>query len=169
MAITKIQSESLNLADNYDFTGTVTGAGESNVPYFEAYVNSNFTASNNTTTVVQFGAENFDSASAFNTSTYRFTPQTAGKYFFYTKLYVNLSGGNITLNIRKNGTAFVIGDETNGARDTADYGFYQLNGIIDANGSSDYFDVTWSQSTGIGRSVYNSNKSIFGGFLISTT
>ena len=27
MAITKIQSESLNLADNYDFTGTVTGAG----------------------------------------------------------------------------------------------------------------------------------------------
>jgi len=27
MAITKIQSESLNLSDNYDFTGTVTGAG----------------------------------------------------------------------------------------------------------------------------------------------
>ena len=27
MAITKIQSESLNLADTYDFTGTVTGAG----------------------------------------------------------------------------------------------------------------------------------------------
>ena len=27
MAITKIQSESLNLADNYDFTGSVTGAG----------------------------------------------------------------------------------------------------------------------------------------------
>ena len=27
MALSKIQSESLNLADNYDFTGTVTGAG----------------------------------------------------------------------------------------------------------------------------------------------
>ena len=27
MAITKIQSESLNLSDTYDFTGTVTGAG----------------------------------------------------------------------------------------------------------------------------------------------
>jgi hypothetical protein len=27
MAITKIQSESLNLADDYTFTGTITGAG----------------------------------------------------------------------------------------------------------------------------------------------
>ena len=27
MAITKIQSESLNLADNFAFTGTITGAG----------------------------------------------------------------------------------------------------------------------------------------------
>ena len=27
MAITKIQSESMNLADTYAFTGTVTGAG----------------------------------------------------------------------------------------------------------------------------------------------
>ena len=29
MAITKIQSESLNLADDYTFTGTITGAGAS--------------------------------------------------------------------------------------------------------------------------------------------
>jgi len=36
MAITKIQSESLNLADTYAFTGTVTGAGESNSPNFHA-------------------------------------------------------------------------------------------------------------------------------------
>ena len=28
MAIDKIQSESINLADNFAFTGTVTGAGE---------------------------------------------------------------------------------------------------------------------------------------------
>ena len=36
MAISKIQSESLNLADTFAFTGTVTGAGESNAPYFQA-------------------------------------------------------------------------------------------------------------------------------------
>ena len=34
MAITKIQSESLNLADTYAFTGTVTGAGGVNTPAF---------------------------------------------------------------------------------------------------------------------------------------
>ena len=41
MAITKIQSESMNLADTYAFTGTVTGAGGVNTPYFEAYLAAN--------------------------------------------------------------------------------------------------------------------------------
>ena len=36
MAIDKIQSESINLADNFAFTGTVTGAGVSNTPCFQA-------------------------------------------------------------------------------------------------------------------------------------
>ena len=30
MAISKIQAESMNLADTYAFTGTVSGAGETN-------------------------------------------------------------------------------------------------------------------------------------------
>ena len=34
MAIDKIQSESINLADNFAFTGTVTGAGGVNTPAF---------------------------------------------------------------------------------------------------------------------------------------
>ena len=34
MAIDKIQSESINLADNFAFTGTVTGAGGDNKPAF---------------------------------------------------------------------------------------------------------------------------------------
>ena len=32
MAIDKIQSESINLADTFAFTGTVTGAGGTNTP-----------------------------------------------------------------------------------------------------------------------------------------
>ena len=36
MAIDKIQSESINLADNFAFTGTVTGAGGVNTPAFFA-------------------------------------------------------------------------------------------------------------------------------------
>ena len=34
MAITKLQAEALNLADTYAFTGTVTGAGGDNTPFF---------------------------------------------------------------------------------------------------------------------------------------
>ena len=40
MAIDKIQSESINLADNFAFTGTVSGAGQNNAPYFHARLGS---------------------------------------------------------------------------------------------------------------------------------
>ena len=36
MAFSKIIAESMDLTDTYAFTGTVTGAGESNKPYFES-------------------------------------------------------------------------------------------------------------------------------------
>ena len=50
MAITKIQSESMNLADTYAFTGTVTGAGGVNTPAFRAYQGSGQNISNNAAT-----------------------------------------------------------------------------------------------------------------------
>ena len=63
MAITKIQSESLNLADTYDFTGSVTGAGESNASCFLATGgNSNQTVTNNAYTKVEYNQEIFDTA-----------------------------------------------------------------------------------------------------------
>ena len=37
MPLIKLQSEGLNLADNFAFTGTITGAGGDNKPYFFAY------------------------------------------------------------------------------------------------------------------------------------
>ena len=80
MAITKIQSESLNLADTYDFTGTVTGAGGVNTPAFRAYLGSNQNISNATNTKIQIEVEDFDTDSAYDTTTYKFQPQTAGKY-----------------------------------------------------------------------------------------
>ena len=81
MAITKIQSESMNLADTYAFTGTVTGAGESNVPAFYAYLSSSQDINDSTNTKVQFNTELFDTDNTYDNSTnYRFTPGVAGKY-----------------------------------------------------------------------------------------
>jgi hypothetical protein len=46
MAIDKIQSESINLADTFAFTGTVTGAGGVNTPAFEAKLNTQINLTN---------------------------------------------------------------------------------------------------------------------------
>ncbi len=104
MAIDKITSASittdavgptqLNEASNYDFTGTVTGAGGVNTPAFEAWQSSNTGyLTNNTYIKVACNTEVFDVGSAYDsTSNYRFTPQTAGKYFVYGNIRGNANG-----------------------------------------------------------------------------
>ena len=85
MAITKIQSESLNLADTYDFTGTVTGAGESNTPAFSAHRTSqqNLGSAGSVNKMIM-NVEDYDTDSAYDTSNGRFTVPTGkgGKYHF---------------------------------------------------------------------------------------
>jgi len=94
MAITKIQSESLNLADDFTFTGTITGAGESNTPFFKASNNANWSFSSNVTTKMRMNLVAFESNSgSFNTSNYNFTVPSGegGKYYVNYSLFVNAS------------------------------------------------------------------------------
>jgi hypothetical protein len=87
MAITKIQSESLNLADTYDFTGTVTGAGGVNTPYFSAHKTSNQDVNNSTTAKLTFDAVSSESTSGvFDLTNNKFTATEAGKYLFQFKV-----------------------------------------------------------------------------------
>jgi len=93
MAITKIQSESLNLADNYDFTGTVTGAGGTNTPAFYVTPSADQTSiADNTFTQINFGQENFDTDNAFASNTFTVPSGEGGKYFFNTTLYIASTG-----------------------------------------------------------------------------
>ena len=64
-------------------SGTATGFGGDNTPYFHAYRSANTNISDATWTVVVFDAEKQDSASAFNTSTGIFTVPSGqgGKYY----------------------------------------------------------------------------------------
>ena len=95
MAITKIQSESLNLADDFAFTGTITGAGESNVPAWSVTTNGSAQSiSVNSRTIVQFNTENFDLGSVFNTSTYKATP-ASGKYFLSANVTMKPTAGGV--------------------------------------------------------------------------
>ena len=107
MAITKIQSESLNLADTYAFTGTVTGAGETNSPYFRAYVTSASDISSNSTTKVEFDTLSWNVGGTYSTTDFRWTPGVQGKYLINAQVTMNWSdsaGDRIDLLIRKNGS-----------------------------------------------------------------
>ena len=105
MAITKIQSESLNLADTYAFTGTVTGAGGVNTPFFHAYVNSAQSIGTNTDVKITNLNEVIDTNSAFASDKFTVPSGEGGKYIIYgcisfasdvqyphAELYVNGSG-----------------------------------------------------------------------------
>jgi|TARA_R100000084_G_scaffold107219_1_gene66763 hypothetical protein len=145
MAITKIQSESLNLADTYNFTGDVTGAGGVNTPAFEAYQSADATISSGAATKVQCNTEVFDTAGNYdNSSNYRFTPTTSGKYFVYGMIY---SFGSADLEdtiiyIYKNGSAYKRAefDPTNSSNAINQASVY-VSAIIDMNGSSDYVEL----------------------------
>jgi hypothetical protein len=109
MAITKIQSESLNLADTYDFTGTVTGAGENNTPSFLAYQSGGQALSNNTDTKVQATKVFESSTGIYDNTNYRFTvPSGQGGTYWVTingqsyDVYEN--GDDATFKLYKNGS-----------------------------------------------------------------
>ena len=80
MAIDKIQSESINLADNFAFTGTVSGAGGVNTPAFFANKasSSNQDISNNTNTKITFDSEIWDVGSGFDLSNNKFIVPSGG-------------------------------------------------------------------------------------------
>src|SRR5210317_2438364 len=86
---------------------TVTGVGGTNTPAFQATAPGDQSYSDNVMTVIPANTEEYDTDSAYNTSTYRFTPQTAGKYFCYIQLTASNSAQNlkrVLTTIRKNGS-----------------------------------------------------------------
>tara|TARA_R110002020_G_scaffold267722_1_gene482864 strand:- start:22 stop:552 length:531 start_codon:yes stop_codon:yes gene_type:complete len=111
MAMDKIQSESINLADTFAFTGTVTGAGGTNTPSFFALLSSSQTGLSDAATVkLAANTEVYDNGGVYdNSSNYRFTPGVAGKYFIYAGALVS-SGAESNLReaemyIYKNGSS----------------------------------------------------------------
>ena len=175
MAIDKIQSESINLADNFAFTGTVTGAGEANTPYFLATLSGDqdigYTGS---WTKIQMNSEIHDSAGAYDTSNYRFTPQTAGKYFVFSTLqFEATANSNQTPQyksaIYKNGST--IGNAVmRGASNMRQFAVF-FGRIINMNGSSDYLEaygVADGTGAGSNRVAAGIASSSFGAYLIAT-
>ena len=173
MSIDKIQSESINLADTFAFTGTVTGAGESNVPYVYLSRSSNQTMSASTFTIIQWNNAIVDTASGYDSSDYRYTPNVAGKYFFSITIqstYTTSAPVNEYLSVRKNGTSVIQSSHRGNGHG---YGnISQACGIITMNGSSDYIDVRAYGDPGgsyIAEGDGTEARSYLLGYLVSTT
>ena len=139
-----------------------------NTPAFEAKLSSTQSLSDNTTTKIQFDTENFDTDGNYdNTTNYRFTPTTSGKYFIYGKVTLLSASDNalksVTGHIYKNGTSinsslfyfwdnFIRGATAN------------VSSIVDMNGSTDYVEFFANIDVNTGSVTGASSISTFGGY-----
>tara|TARA_R100000951_G_scaffold113811_1_gene116676 strand:+ start:485 stop:1015 length:531 start_codon:yes stop_codon:yes gene_type:complete len=106
MAIDKIQSESINLADNFAFTGTVTGAGGVNTPCFSARKSdSNQSLSNGSYTKITFNNEVYDVGNCYASDRFTVPSGEAGKYVFSSGVMIS---NNDSTNTQYVITAFYV-------------------------------------------------------------
>jgi hypothetical protein len=123
---------------------TLVGAGLANTPAFDAYMSAVQSVTDNALTKVVVNTEVYDSDGCYDNSTnYRFTPTTAGKYYVYGAV-TSLTDVSQTKEARamiyKNGAA--LRSATIDPRDN--YGYMNSNyvaAIIDMDGSSDYVEL----------------------------
>jgi len=115
-----------------------------NTPSFRAYGTTQAIAAD-TATVIAYNTESWDTDSDYDNSTYRFTPQVAGKYFVYAIIRVESgsSYNHLELRIRKN-----AGDKIHGLNSPKYYDSVNVCGLVDMNGSSDYIDFAIYQGSG---------------------
>ena len=168
MAFSKIIAESMDLTDTYAFSGTVTGAGESNLPYF-ARNNSTQAVATATETLLTFSNSIVDNGSAWNSSSYRWIPQTAGKYYIYAYgvIMTDADFDIAQIRIRKNGSTRIAESQLRNEF----YDTHFICAVVSLNGSSDYVDCTAYHEKGSqldfgNGTIYVSN---FGGWLLSST
>jgi len=153
---------STNGSGTLSWVDRMTAAG----PAFRAYLGSNQTITNNVTTKININTENFDTASCFDTSTYRFTPNIAGYYSVVAVLDIqNNSLQNGTINIYKNGAVdSVSGGGVFGS--TYMYCPLRISSVIYLNGSTDYVELYAYVYGANGVVIGSSSASFFAAALI---
>ena len=155
---------------------TFASAGGDNTPAFFVRMSSNQSTTNGAINKVQLDVEDYDTDSCFDNSTnYRFTPTTAGKYFFFAGGRGFATSGTlnyVNVLIRKNGTAGVANTFTNSATEQysspGNSGTASLGIILNMNGTTDYVEL-YMQVGGTSPQIeYSSNGSstFFGGYKI---
>ena len=133
-------------------------------PAFSAYYSggtSNYSGA--TWTKIALNAEDFDTASCFDSTTnYRFTPNVAGYYLINAAVQCGSGTGEYYIDIAKNGSQFKVGTDVSA---TATW-TTQVSAIVYANGSTDYFEIYATQSSGSSKNVSSGAVTYFQGIMI---
>ena len=142
MPFTKLLPSSIDLAQNFTFTGTVTGAGENNTPAFYVGKTSNQTVSDNTKTKVTWN-EVYDTDSAFASDKFTVPSGKAGKYNFYIHVTLSTTGSFVVRNPRayiyKNGSSLYM---FSGPNNEQGNDYYSVTGTLSLDLSvGDYIEV----------------------------
>jgi hypothetical protein len=150
---------------------TLSSGGLKATPSFHAYRSSDQSISEEADTKIQFNTEQFDTDSCYdNTTNYRFTPTTAGKYFIYAGVYwVQGTTTNIKytgLKIYKNGSVHrrVF---TSFTGSYVQYHAQQIGSIVEFNGTTDYVELygIYDTNNNGGCSAYGgADVTYFGGY-----
>ena len=145
-------------------TGTVMVSG--NMPAFSAYQGNNGQSiSAGTYTKLVIDTKEFDTASCFNISTYRFTPNVAGYYQLNWYTDMGAYASRYTAYLYKNGTLYKSGSSNIGNNtNTAGTGGSSL---VYANGTTDYFEV-YLQGNNAATTGGSSSTTYFNGCLLRT-
>jgi len=161
---------------NLDATGTIpsallagVGGGEDNAPYFLTTGNAAQSVANGTMVTVAYNTlvDSLDSASGFNTSSYKYTIQSggAGLWSFTAAVYfTGLSDGTqFDINIYKNGVNKTQSRQKAGGGMSATIQATQLISMEEG----DYVEVKVFQNTGSAQNInVNDNSSFFGGYRV---
>ena len=124
---------------------TTTPSSLAVTPAFHVRLNADQSFSSVTNTKIEFDTEVYDTDNCYdNTTNYRFTPTTAGKYFVYTVAkftYSASTNNNLNLKLRKNGSDYARANYVEYTNDSNPVISLNVSTIVDMNGSTDYLEV----------------------------
>ena len=144
-----------------------------NTPAFKAYITSGQTIATDTLTKITFQTELYDTNSCYDNSTnYRFTPTVSGKYFLLAKARLEAASiTNVEFKIIKNGnTSDRVPPNSiwSNLYGTVSYTTQFTSGVLEANGSTDYFEVYIEHDKGSDVSLSATFGPTFEGYRLST-
>jgi hypothetical protein len=138
MPVSQIETNSIanGAVAQVDLAAGVAGNG----PTFSSYPSATQTLTTGVNTKLQYNLEEWDTASCYNTSDFRFTPNVAGYYQVSGAIgLATTSALPIIVTIYKNGSAYKQGTITSGVNTS--FPFCGVSALVYLNGTTDYVEL----------------------------